>query len=118
MRKTLLLAPAVLLLPAVALAQSPTLDPVYDFVGAIDGIISMLIPLLIAATMVVFFYGLFKYVHGGKKFAAQGKNIMIAGIVSLFVMVSIWGIITMAQGALGISGGAEPTLPAVPSSGY
>lgn len=117
MRKTLLLAPAFLLLPAVASA-APTLDPVYDFVGAVDGIVSMLIPLLIAATMVVFFYGLFNYVRGGKKFAAQGKNTMIAGIVSLFVMVSIWGIITMAQGALGISGGAEPTLPAVPSAGY
>ena len=116
MRKILLLTSTFLVLPAVAFAQSPTLGPIYVLVTAVNRIAAMLIPLLIVAAMVCFFWGLVKYVRGGKKFAAAGKNIMIAGIVSLFVMVSIWGIIKMAQSALGIDKSSPVTVPAIPGT--
>ena len=116
MRKILLLTSTFLVLPFVAFAQSPTLGPIYVLVTAVNRIAAMLIPLLIVVAMVFFFWGLVQYVRGGKKFAASGKNIMIAGIVSLFVMVSIWGIIKMAQSALGIDKSSPVTVPAIPGT--
>jgi hypothetical protein len=74
----------------------------------------MLIPILIALALVAFFWGLVRYVWSGGEFKEGGRNIMIAGLVALFVMVSVWGIIRLAQNTLGIgSGGALPA-PSVP----
>ncbi len=61
-------------------------------------LLNMLIPVLIALALVVFFWGLVKYIRSGK--AAGGKDIMIAGLVGLFIMVSVWGIIRIAQTTL------------------
>ena len=101
-------------LPAVAFAQA--LQPLRDIVVAIGGIIDILVPILIALALVVFFWGLVRYIwsSGGEEAKKEGRRIMIAGILSLFVMVSIWGIIQLAQGALGINGNAGVTVPGVP----
>ncbi len=60
--------------------------------------LNRLIPVLIALALVVFFWGLVKYIRSGK--AAGAKDVMIAGLVGLFVMVSVWGIIRIAQNTL------------------
>ena len=65
-------------------------------------IVSSLIPLLIAVALVAFFWGLVRYVISGGEDHAQGRNIMIAGLIALFVMVSVWGIIRLAQNTLSI----------------
>ncbi|HVV39319.1 MAG TPA: hypothetical protein VHD31_03285 [Candidatus Paceibacterota bacterium] len=78
------------------------------------GILNSLIPLFIALALVAFFWGLVKYVISGGEDHTQGRNIMIAGLVALFVMVSVWGIIRLAQNTLGISGGGALPAPTVP----
>ncbi len=75
-------------------------------------ILNRVIPVLIALALVVFFWGLVKYIMSGK--AKGGKDIMIAGLVGLFIMVSVWGIIRIAQNTLGVGGGGSPTVPQVP----
>ena len=87
-------------------AFAANLDNVKNLVGAFGDIVDSLIPILIALALVVFFWGLVKYVWsgGGEEAKKTGKSIMIAGLVSLFVMVSVWGIITLAQNALGVAG--------------
>jgi hypothetical protein len=49
---------------------------------------------------------------GGK--GGKGKEIMIAGLLGLFVMVSIWGLIRLLQNTLGVSGAVPVTIPQVP----
>jgi hypothetical protein len=44
---------------------------------------------------------------------AGAKNLMIWGLVSLFVMVSVWGIVRLAQDALGVNPNAGATAPQV-----
>ena len=78
----------------------------------------MLIPVLIAAALVVFFWGLVKYIWGGGKGHDAGRNTMIAGILSLFIMVSIWGLVNLAQSAFGVNGGGSVQIPQVPTSQY
>ena len=73
-------------------------------------ILNRVIPVLIALALVVFFWGLIQYIRTHK----NGKDIMIAGLVGLFIMVSVWGIIRIAQNTLGVGGGGSPTVPQVP----
>ena len=73
-------------------------------------VLNRLIPVLIAVALVVFFWGLIQYIRTHK----NGKEIMIAGLVGLFIMVSVWGIIRIAQNTLGVGGGGSPTVPQVP----
>jgi hypothetical protein len=96
-------------LPAIAFAQA--LQPLRNIVVAVGGIIDILIPILIALALVVFFWGLIVYIW---KRGEEGKGTMIYGLIALFVMVSVWGIINLAQGALGINPGAGVNVPVVP----
>lgn len=99
--------------PAIASAQvaGNNLQSLIRFFG---DILNMLIPIMIALALVGFFYGLVRYVWSGGEFKEKGKNIMIAGIVALFVMVSVWGIIRLAQNTLGINSGSALPSPSVP----
>jgi len=73
-------------------------------------VLNRLIPVLIAVALVVFFWGLIQYIRTHK----GGKDIMIAGLVGLFIMVSVWGIIRIAQNTLGVGSGRPPSIPQVP----
>jgi hypothetical protein len=101
-------------IPAIASAQGAPGQNLTSLIRFTGDILNMLIPILIALALVAFFWGLVKYVYSGGEDHGQGRNIMIAGLVALFVMVSVWGIIRVAQNTLGIgSSGALPA-PSVP----
>ena len=71
-------------------------DKILDLLSAIP-------ELIIGLALVYFLYGLTKYVTGlDEKKKKEAKDTMIYGIVGLFVMVSIWGIVAVARDALGI----------------
>ena len=102
-------------LPLAASAQQ--LAPIFNLVGAVGRLVASVIPILITVALIVFFWGLIKYIRSSGKDHKQGRDIMIAGLVSLFVMVSVWGIILLAQGALGINPNSPVQSPGVPVPG-
>ncbi len=72
-------------------------------------VLNSLIPLMIALALVVFFWGLVQYIINPGEGHDKGKSVMIAGLTALFVMVSVWGIIRLAQNTLlgsGVNGGS------------
>ena len=76
-------------------------------------ILNSLIPLMIALALVVFFWGLVQYIINPGEGHDKGKSVMIAGLVALFVMVSVWGIIRLAQNTLGVTSGGSLDAPYV-----
>src|SRR3990167_9356663 len=100
--------------PLVASAQA--LQPLKNLVVSLGNLLDMLIPVLIAAALVVFFWGLVQYIRasGSEEGHEKGRNTMIAGLISLFIMVSVWGIIALAQNALGLQGNPPISIPQVP----
>lgn len=63
--------------------------------------------LLMTAAFVVFFYGVVIFIYQramGKdgNDLKKGKEFMVWGLIALFVMVSVWGIIKLAQGLLDV----------------
>jgi len=103
---------ALFALPLVAAAQTPSnLTTLISFVG---DTINRLIPVVIALAVLFFFWGLAKYILSSGKSHKQGRQIMTAGLIGLFVMVSIWGLIRLMQNTLGVSGAVPVTIPQVP----
>ena len=89
-----------LLLPAVASAQ---LTGVKSLIEAVGGLINPLITIVVAIALLVFLWGLAKFIFrvGGDEGAIEeGKRLMIWGLIALFVMISVWGIIRFINTAL------------------
>lgn len=69
-----------------------------DFSGLIDkvtGVLNQIVPLLIGLAVVVFLYGVLKFITaaGDETKRKEGKDIIIYGIIGLFVMVAVWGLV-------------------------
>jgi hypothetical protein len=116
MKKTAILSAALFAFPFIASAQA--LQPIKNLIVAVGGILNMLIPVLIAAALVVFFWGLVKYIQSPGEGLSDGRNMMIAGLLSLFIMVSVWGLVNLAQNAFGVSGSGSVQIPQVPTAQY
>ncbi len=71
-----------------------------------------LIPLVFSLAVVVFLWGVVQFVinpeNEDKK--KKGKDIMIWGIIGLFVMISVWGLVAILGNTFGVRN-AIPQLP-------
>jgi len=78
-----------------------------------------LVPIFIGFAIVVFFWGILKFIGnaGDQKAIEDGKKIMIWGLVGLFVIVSMWGLVGFLQETLNIGNiGSVGNGPAIPTS--
>jgi len=86
-----------------------------DMTDGLTGVqtwIATLGQIMFALATVLFFWGLVKFIWSpGEK--DQGKNIMVWGIVALFVMFTIWGIIEFIQFSTidSVDSVPKPTIP-------
>ena len=82
--------------------------------GTLSGIINQLIPLVLALAVLAFFWGLTMYLmdaaNSEKK--KDGIRIMVMGVIVIFVMVSLWGIIRVLQSTFKVEKG-KPIIPDV-----
>ncbi len=109
----ILAAATLFALPLVAAAQTPS--NITTLIAFFGDTINRLIPVVIALAVLVFFWGLMVYIfQAGTKGHNRGMKIMVAGLLGLFVMVSIWGLIRLLQNTLGVSGAVPVALPQVP----
>jgi len=100
------LALATLALPAISFGAS-LLDTLAFFNQLLNGAIGLLITLAIIA----FFWGLVRYLFGdGAEGKSEGLKIMLMGVITIFVMVSIWGLVRLLQSTFGVSS----TTPVIP----
>lgn len=94
------------LVPALASAATLT-DTLVFLSNFLNGVMGLFITLAI----VVFFWGLIKYLWSmGPEDAHEGLKVMFWGIIAVFVMVSIWGIIRLLQSTLKVTS-TDPVIP-------
>ena len=90
---------------------SIALIPSFSFAAAnVDTILSKfgswlntIAGIIIGLTVIAIFIGIFQMIFSFDKKKDEGKQIMIWGVIALFVMVSIWGIVHFLQGSVGIN---------------
>lgn len=100
--KKISIVAAMLLVPGLALAQN--LQGVKGWINAVKDIVGVLIPIAAGLALLYFFYGLAKFIlnSGDEEARGAGKQTMIWGIVALFVISSIWGIVTFLGRQIGV----------------
>jgi cation transporter-like permease len=100
-------------LPLMAGAQTGTgtdLGYFENFLGDVRNILNMLLPIIIAAAVVYFVYGIARYVMSGDEAAKEvAKGKIIYGIIGLFVMISVWGLVRILTRVTGVDSAAAPT---------
>ena len=100
-----------------------------DLIYFVLGYIALLIPVVITLSFAVFFWGLVKFISrvgGNEEEIKNGKNLMIYGIIGLFVMASLWAIVGFISGEFNFGSLFIPQLPegairgvdTVPSGGF
>ena len=108
MRKILgssVLAAATVALPALASAAT-----LLDTLALVNTFLNALIGLFITLAIVVFFWGLIVYLVNVGEEKHQGLQIMFYGVIAIFVMVSIWGIIRLLQSTFKVTS-TDPVIP-------
>ncbi len=101
-----------LILPKIAGAATcfpyPNPGSIEYIICKINDLLNIIIPVLIVLGVVYFIWGVIQYVAAkdeeGKK-AARG--IMISGIIGLFVIVSIWGLVNLLSNTFGVNSGSS-----------
>ena len=100
MKKTLVIFGS-LMAPWLASAQGT--GDLASFVFVIGNIVNILVPIVSTLAVVYFFYGLATFIlsAGDEDKAKKGKGIMIWGVVAMFIIVTIFGIIGFMQQTIG-----------------
>jgi len=93
-KHTLLVAPLVIatsliFVPVIASAQTWV-----NFLTRFMQLLNMVLPMIIAFTIVFFFWGVVKFIQADESTQkSEAKGLLVYGIVAIFVMVSIWGLV-------------------------
>jgi hypothetical protein len=116
--KKKIVAALVYVLPLVVMAQTPVPDAVPEQEGGARSLLGWLkivlsryiIPIIISLALVLFLFGLLSYITAGADEEKRGtaRNYMIYGIIALFVMVSVWGLVAILNRTFGIGQGGTP----------
>jgi hypothetical protein len=101
---------------ALPLTSFAALGNISGLVTDIGNIINQIIPILFALALLGFFYGLVMYIFvGDDEKKTKAKQTMIWGVVALFVMASVWGLVRFIGNAVGVDQGAAPSVnPLIP----
>jgi len=73
-------------------------------------------PVLITVALIYFVWGVLKYITGGsdEKKRSEARQTMIYGVIGLFVIVSVWGLVWLVQGFVGINPNVGPPVVPIP----
>ncbi len=63
---------------------------------------NIVIPFLVAVAFVAVLFGIFKYIRsaGDAEKVAEGRKVVIWGVVALFLMLSFWGFVMIIKTTL------------------
>lgn len=116
-------------LPVITLAQTPIRSPLYrppagGSSGGIEGVITviqrilnLLLPVVVTLALLLFIWGLVIFIKnaGNEEGRKEGKRRMGWGIVAIFVIITIWGIVRLIAGTFNIQEGGTIDIPQFPS---
>jgi hypothetical protein len=98
--------------PGTSVANNPNFGGVLGLLNLAQTIVARMVPLLIGVALLAFFWFLIEFIWKGKDSPdkqKEGKMGMAYSLLAIFVMVSVWGIITFMGQIVGIKpGGTMP----------
>ncbi|MBI2109340.1 MAG: hypothetical protein HYT93_04195 [Parcubacteria group bacterium] len=114
---TYIIAGSALFLPLLVFAQSQP-RTLTDLISRFVEILNALIPLLFGVALIGFLWGVGQFIlqADNEEKRKEGRQIMIWGIIGLFVMTAVWGIILVIGGTFGVRFLERPQTPQLPGT--
>ncbi len=110
---TLLLMPSVSFaasgfcsaISGIKLPSSPKLADIFNFFTCL--LENAVVPLLITTAIVIFIWGVVQFIGNAdnEEKRKKGREFMIWAVISLFMIVSVWGIVHILTNTFGVSFG-------------
>ena len=108
---TKLILPVVAFAPMFAYAADLT-----SLLGVISNLLNIIIPILMILATVVFLWGVITYITAGgdEEKAATGRAYIIWGVIGLFAMITIWGLVLALVNTFSVGGQGIPSSVGAP----
>lgn len=92
---------------APVFASAQQLGNIKSLMRSVADLINLALPMVVGLALLGFFYGLMRFIFaaGDESKRKEARSIMIYGIIALFVMVSVWGLVGFLANALQIQPG-------------
>ena len=110
MRKIEKLLPYLAVAIAPAIAAAATIGTILTKISELFG---TLIPILFTLATIVFIWGVIVYITAGssEEKKSYGKYLIMYGLIALFAIVAVWGLVLVLTGTFGVGGQDIPTRP-------
>jgi predicted PurR-regulated permease PerM len=93
---------SALTVPYVTFAQA-LLTSTGNFFAKVLGILTeTIIPIVFALAMLFFFWGIANYIRKEGNEKDEARKAMVWGVIALFVLASVWGLVRLIQSEFGI----------------
>lgn len=117
--KLLLSILTLALTPVLTFAQgaAPITRTVDGFLNYVIYLSGRALPLLMLVAVVLLLWGIVKQFFlktGDTTSRTEGKNFILSGIIALFVMVSVWGLVNVLRSTFQLDNDNIPVAPAIP----
>ena len=91
-------------------------DGLKGLLERVKELVGLALPIAIALAVLFFIWGLVIFIKnsGESEAQAEGKTKMLWGIIALFVIVSIWGIVGFIGYTVGVGPAIAPDVPQLP----
>lgn len=100
--------------PVLVLAQNVV--DANSLFAKVNSILNSILPIIIAISVIYFVYNALMYmIAADEDRKKEAKSKMIYGIIALFVMVSVWGLVNVLSGTFGFTTTTAPSLPSLPN---
>lgn len=112
----LLTGAAVFAMPVLALAQgnpgstifTSTGTNAFSILGVISNIFGIIIPILVTLAVIYVIIGIIKYATSSDdESQAQARKNILHGIIALFAIVSIWGLVAILNNTFNVGQGGQ-----------
>jgi uncharacterized membrane protein YidH (DUF202 family) len=109
--KKFLAGSSLFLLPVLAFAQpagtytGTDLTTIGQVLNRLQSVINLIIPFIVGLAVLVIIYGIFGFITsaGDEEARANAKQFIIWGVIGVFLMVSVWGLVTILVNSFGTS---------------
>lgn len=105
---------AALLLPTVAFAAPRTFQ---ELAGSLTGLLNATTGVLIVAGLAIYFWGISVNILNFHEDREKFRNYFFWGVIVLFVMVSVWGIVALVQNTLFGGSSGSSSVPSAQQPG-
>lgn len=108
--KKLIVAGSTLLLPTFAFAQAPVTD-LTSLGEAIQYVMNLAFPILLGIAVIVIIWGVFQMIlnAGDEEARKAGRTKLLWGVIGVFLMLSVWGLINILVNSFDFGTGPTDT---------